>query len=65
MGWMKVIRWFGCIGMAFSSLAFYYIQTFEKIVVKKKAAHTWSHSEVVKPSSSTNIIGIIRRKWAG
>ncbi|HDT5912795.1 TPA: MFS transporter, partial [Raoultella ornithinolytica] len=25
MGWMKVIRWFGCIGMALSSLAFYYI----------------------------------------
>ncbi|POP47751.1 cytochrome C biogenesis protein CcdA [Superficieibacter electus] len=25
MGWMKVVRWFGCIGMALSSLAFYYI----------------------------------------
>ena len=25
LGWMKVVRWFGCIGMAFSSLAFYYI----------------------------------------
>ena len=25
MGWMKVIRWFGCIGMALSSLAFYYL----------------------------------------
>ena len=25
MGWMRVVRWFGCIGMAFSSLAFYYI----------------------------------------
>lgn len=22
---MKVVRWFGCIGMALSSLAFYYI----------------------------------------
>lgn len=25
MGWIKVVRWFGCIGMALSSLAFYYI----------------------------------------
>jgi polyol permease family len=25
LGWMKVVRWFGCIGMALSSLAFYYI----------------------------------------
>ena len=25
LGWMKVVRWFGCIGMAVSSLAFYYI----------------------------------------
>ncbi|KEA53392.1 MULTISPECIES: RbtT/DalT/CsbX family MFS transporter [Mangrovibacter] len=25
MGWIKVVRWFGCIGMAISSLAFYYI----------------------------------------
>jgi polyol permease family len=25
MGWMRVVRWFGCIGMAVSSLAFYYI----------------------------------------
>lgn len=25
MGWMKVIKWFGCIGMAASSMAFYYI----------------------------------------
>ncbi|PWI32471.1 cytochrome C biogenesis protein CcdA [Vibrio albus] len=25
MGWMKVVRWFGCIGMAVSSLSFYYI----------------------------------------
>lgn len=25
MGWMKVVRWFGCIGMAASSLSFYYI----------------------------------------
>lgn len=25
MGWMKVIRWFGCLGMAASSMAFYYI----------------------------------------
>ena len=25
MGWMKVIRWFGCIGMALSSPAFYYL----------------------------------------
>ena len=25
MGWMRVVRWFGCIGMALSSLAFYYI----------------------------------------
>ena len=36
--------------------------TFEKMVVKKKTAHTCSHSEVVKPSSSTNIIGIITAK---
>ena len=25
MGWMKVVRWFGCLGMAASSLALYYI----------------------------------------
>lgn len=25
IGWIKVVRWFGCIGMALSSLAFYYI----------------------------------------
>lgn len=25
MGWMKVVRWFGCVGMALSSLAFYYM----------------------------------------
>ena len=25
MGWMRVIRWFGCLGMAASSLAFYYM----------------------------------------
>ncbi|PLP41730.1 cytochrome C biogenesis protein CcdA, partial [Klebsiella pneumoniae] len=25
LGWMKVVRWFGCIGLALSSLAFYYI----------------------------------------
>ncbi|MGG7874748.1 MFS transporter, partial [Klebsiella aerogenes] len=25
LGWMKVVRWFGCIGMALSSLAFYYL----------------------------------------
>ncbi|SJL83899.1 MFS transporter [Vibrio palustris] len=25
IGWMKVVRWFGCIGMALSTLAFYYI----------------------------------------
>lgn len=25
MGWIRVVRWFGCIGMAVSSLAFYYI----------------------------------------
>ncbi|MFC0225105.1 MFS transporter [Serratia aquatilis] len=25
MGWMRVVRWFGCIGMAVSSFAFYYI----------------------------------------
>ncbi|MGF1683723.1 MFS transporter [Photobacterium minamisatsumaniensis] len=25
LGWMKVVRWFGCLGMALSSLAFYYI----------------------------------------
>ncbi|WP_435927263.1 RbtT/DalT/CsbX family MFS transporter [Dryocola sp. BD613] len=25
MGWMRVVRWFGCIGMALSSLAFYYV----------------------------------------
>ncbi|VCV64355.1 Alpha-ketoglutarate permease [Klebsiella pneumoniae] len=25
LGWMKVVRWFGCIGMALSSPAFYYI----------------------------------------
>jgi MFS family permease len=25
MGWMKVVRWFGCLGMAASSLAFYYM----------------------------------------
>ncbi|MCL9941777.1 MFS transporter [Klebsiella aerogenes] len=27
LGWMKVVRWFGCIGMALSSLAFYYLPT--------------------------------------
>lgn len=37
-------------------------KTFEKIVVKKNAAHTCSHSEVVNPSSSTNIIGMITAK---
>ena len=26
MGWMKVVRWFGCVGMALSSLAFYYMR---------------------------------------
>ncbi|WP_336192858.1 MFS transporter [Providencia stuartii] len=25
LGWMKVVRWFGCLGMAASSIAFYYI----------------------------------------
>ncbi|MDQ9130385.1 MFS transporter [Serratia fonticola] len=25
MGWMRVVRWFGCVGMAVSSLSFYYI----------------------------------------
>ena len=25
IGWMKVVRWFGCVGMALSSLAFYYM----------------------------------------
>ncbi|MCE7626340.1 RbtT/DalT/CsbX family MFS transporter, partial [Vibrio fluvialis] len=25
LGWLKVVRWFGCVGMALSSLAFYYI----------------------------------------
>ncbi|BEO64174.1 MFS transporter [Serratia marcescens] len=25
IGWMRVIRWFGCLGMAASSMAFYYI----------------------------------------
>lgn len=25
MGWIKVVRWFGCLGMAASSLAFYYV----------------------------------------
>lgn len=25
LGWMKVIKWYGCIGMAISSLSFYYI----------------------------------------
>ncbi|ECE5745747.1 cytochrome C biogenesis protein CcdA [Salmonella enterica subsp. salamae] len=25
IGWMRVIRWFGCLGMATSSIAFYYI----------------------------------------
>lgn len=25
LGWMKVVRWFGCVGMALSTLAFYYI----------------------------------------
>lgn len=25
LGWIKVVRWFGCIGMAISSLSFYYI----------------------------------------
>lgn len=25
LGWMKVVRWFGCVGVAVSSLAFYYI----------------------------------------
>ena len=25
LGWMKVVRWFGCLGMAASSLAFYYM----------------------------------------
>ncbi|MDO4641243.1 MAG: MFS transporter [Neisseria sp.] len=24
LGWMKVVRWFGCIGMALSTLSFYY-----------------------------------------
>ncbi|VAE47076.1 Uncharacterised protein [Klebsiella aerogenes] len=32
------------------------------MVVKKNAAHTCSHSEVVKPSSSTNIIGMTTAK---
>lgn len=25
MGWIRVVRWFGCLGMAASSLAFYYV----------------------------------------
>ena len=25
LGWIRVVRWFGCLGMAVSSLAFYYI----------------------------------------
>ncbi|UQY45005.1 RbtT/DalT/CsbX family MFS transporter [Erwinia sp. PK3-005] len=25
MGWIKVVRWFGCLGMAASSMAFYYV----------------------------------------
>ncbi|HGB1823389.1 TPA: MFS transporter [Salmonella enterica] len=25
IGWMRVVRWFGCLGMAASSIAFYYI----------------------------------------
>ncbi|OAT23197.1 MFS family ribitol/xylitol/arabitol transporter [Buttiauxella gaviniae ATCC 51604] len=25
LGWMRVVRWFGCLGMAASSLAFYYV----------------------------------------
>lgn len=25
LGWMKVVRWFGCIGMAVSTLCFYYL----------------------------------------
>lgn len=25
LGWVKVVRWFGCIGMALSSLSFYYL----------------------------------------
>ncbi|MBF1994307.1 MFS transporter [Serratia symbiotica] len=25
MGWMRVVRWFGCLGMAASSLVFYYV----------------------------------------
>ncbi|EDJ1003737.1 cytochrome C biogenesis protein CcdA [Salmonella enterica] len=25
IGWMRVVRWFGCLGMAASSMAFYYI----------------------------------------
>ena len=37
-------------------------KTLEKMVVKKNAAHTCSHSEVVKPSSSTNIIGMTTAK---
>lgn len=32
LGWIKVVRWFGCIGMALSSLSFYYIpQWYNKI----------------------------------
>ena len=25
LGWIKVVRWFGCIGMALSTLCFYYL----------------------------------------
>ncbi|RZH69945.1 MFS transporter, partial [Staphylococcus aureus] len=25
IGWIRQVRWFGCIGMALSTLAFYYI----------------------------------------
>ncbi|CCG85612.1 MFS transporter [Erwinia piriflorinigrans] len=28
LGWMKVVKWYGCIGMALSSLSFYYIPLF-------------------------------------
>ncbi len=32
MGWVKVVRWFGCIGMAVSSLVFYYLpQWYNKV----------------------------------
>lgn len=32
LGWIKVVRWFGCIGMAVSSLVFYYLpQWYNKI----------------------------------